>query len=206
MSAQKRNRGVIILGEPANPKNSFDKFVGPNATRPEIFLQFGAALAGGGAAVAYPLTEGLSWHWWQYIIAGALGLDIVGGILTNATNTGKSWYHRRSQTPAKHLFFIAIHIFQLTLLYGFFAPVLWLQGLRLYVILMILAGVILASPRYLQRPVSLLCYLVATIFYLYAVTPIAGMEWFAPLFFLKLLVSHLPYEICFRPFGTGDMD
>jgi len=199
MSGKFEEQGIAILGEPAKPVNGLEKFIGPGATRPEIILQFGAALVASVAAIVYPLSAGFSWTWWQYAIVGALALDMAGGILTNATNSGKSWYHRASQTNARHLIFIAIHIFQIGLVYGFFAPNLWRQGVYLYAVLIILSIVILATPRYLQRPVSLLCYIGAIMFYLYAITPVEGMEWFVPAFFLKLLVSHLPYEICFRP-------
>jgi hypothetical protein len=34
---------------------------------------------------------------------------------------------------------------------------------------------------------------------LYALAPPPGMEWFLPLFYLKLLVSHLPPEHACRP-------
>jgi len=124
---------------------------------------------------------------------------MMGGIATNATNSGKFWYHRRSQTNAKHLSFIAIHIIQIALVYGFFAPSLWPQGLLLYLLLLIFTMVILLTPLYLQRPVALLCYMVALIVNIYGITQIRGLEWFVPAVFLKLLVSHLPFEICFRP-------
>jgi hypothetical protein len=193
------NKGIKILYEPAEPKNGLEKFVGPGATSTECLLQFGIAIVAAIAAVVYPLFTGISWDWWQYIIAGFLGLDLVGGIITNATNSGKSWYHRRSQTTVKHLFFIAIHILQISLVYGFFAPSLWPQGLLLYILLLVFATAILLTPLYLQRPVALLCYVIALIVNVYGITQIQGLEWFVPLLFLKLLVSHLPFEICFRP-------
>jgi hypothetical protein len=193
------DKDITLLHEPAEPKNWLEKFIGPGATLAECFLQFSMAILAAVAAVVYPLVAGLSWGWWQYIIVGLLGLDMAGGVATNATNSGKCWYHRRSQTITKHLSFIAIHIIQIGLVYGFFAPSLWPQGLILYLLLLIFATVILLTPLYLQRPVALLCYVVALIVNVYAITQIQGLEWFVSLLFLKLLASHLPFEICFRP-------
>jgi hypothetical protein len=203
MTSTDWNKYITPLYEPAEPHNWLDKFVGPGATSAECILQFGIAIVAAIAAVVYPLVTGISWGWWQYIIAGFLGLDMVGGVATNATNSGKSWYHRRSQTTVKHLSFIAIHILQIALVYGFFAPSLWPQGLVLYLLLLVFSTAILLTPLYLQRPVALLCYVVTLIINIYGITQIRGLEWFVPVFFLKLLASHLPFEICFRPLNKN---
>jgi hypothetical protein len=192
------HRDLTLLREPVEPKNWLEKFTGPGTTQAESFLQFGIAILAAVAAVLYPLFAEIPWSWWQFIIAGFLGLDMMGGVATNATNSGKFWYHRRSQTNAKHFSFIALHAIQIALVYGFFAPSLWPQGLLLYLMLLIFALIILQTPLYLQRPVSLLSYAAALLVNIYGINQIQGLEWFLPVFFLKLLVSHIPYEICFR--------
>ena len=192
------------LGEPPEPKNGIEKFCGPGVTRAELWLQFGLAVLAGVAAAAMPLfRSGLDWAWWQMLLAGLIGLDMVGGVLTNSTQSGKRWYHRAGQTRIKHLGFVAIHILQITIVYGCFAPQLWRQGLLLYGVLLVLSAIILWSPADLQRPVALACYAAGILLFLYVLSPIPGMEWFVPVFLLKLLVSHLPAEMPFRPHISG---
>jgi hypothetical protein len=61
------------------------------------------------------------------------------------------------------------------------------------------AIVILSVPPYLQRPVALAAYACALLLSMYALARPLGLEWFLPLFCLKLLVSHLPKEEPYRP-------
>ena len=57
----------------------------------------------------------------------------------------------------------------------------------------------MATPLYLQRPVGLGLYAAAVIGSGHLLQPTPGLDWFLPLFFLKLLVSHLIFETPFRP-------
>ncbi|MEL6187918.1 MAG: hypothetical protein AAFU79_25120, partial [Myxococcota bacterium] len=61
------------------------------------------------------------------------------------------------------------------------------------------AVLILGVPQYLQRPVAYGTYAGAILLSLYAAATPAGLEWFLPVFYLKLLVSHLPKEEPYRP-------
>jgi hypothetical protein len=61
------------------------------------------------------------------------------------------------------------------------------------------AAIILRVPLYLQRPVALLLYALSILMALYLLSPTPGLEWFLPLFYLKLLVSHLVREEPYRP-------
>ena len=54
-------------------------------------------------------------------------------------------------------------------------------------------------PQYLQRPVALIVFGCALLISLYVLSQPVGLEWFLPLFYLKLLVSHLPKEEPYRP-------
>jgi hypothetical protein len=56
-----------------------------------------------------------------------------------------------------------------------------------------------APPLYLKRPVALGLYVVALLLSLYAFDVPAGLAWFLPVFYLKLLVSHLLPEAPFAP-------
>ncbi|MDB9528690.1 hypothetical protein PN498_22045 [Oscillatoria sp. CS-180] len=51
----------------------------------------------------------------------------------------------------------------------------------------------------LQRPIALGLYGLALIGDRYLLTPTPGLEWFLPLFFLKLLISHLLNETAYPP-------
>jgi len=53
------------------------------------------------------------------------------------------------------------------------------------------AGLILATPLYLQRPVALGLYGLVLLSDRSLFAPTPGLEWFWPLFFPKHLVSHL---------------
>jgi hypothetical protein len=61
------------------------------------------------------------------------------------------------------------------------------------------AAVELSVPQYLQRPVALAVYACALLISIYVLRQLVGLEWFLPLFYLKLLVSHLPKEEPYRP-------
>jgi hypothetical protein len=57
----------------------------------------------------------------------------------------------------------------------------------------------LVVPLYLRRPVALAVYAGVLLISIYVLPQPEGLEWFLPLFCLKLLVSHLPKEEPNRP-------
>ena len=79
--------------------------------------------------------------------------------------------------------FVCVHLFHVGLVALLFrgGDGAFFVGVSSY--LLLAAGVILASPLYLQRPF----------------VPTLGLEWFLSLFFLKLLVSHLLDETTYSP-------
>ena len=134
------------------------------------------------------------------VIAALLVFDTVGGVLTNSTNTAKRWYHREGQKFKQHFSFISIHTIQLFLVTWFFWERDWSFFALSYGYLLIAAFFILFVPLYVQRPTALLFYLGAILLNIYVFTPVEGMEWFIPFFFLKLLISNLPKEAPYSPF------
>jgi len=159
--------------------------------------------------------EDVSWK--QSITVLLLGMDMIGGVVTNSTNSAKRWYHRPTQTIVDHMMFIAIHAIQIGLVSILFVDVSssstssvvdkaeeekeQLQRLQfqyfglVYISLLISSLIVLTVPKYLQRPTSMA--LVATsipLSMLQNLPKTPGLEWFVPLLFLKLLVSHLTYE------------
>ena len=178
-----------------------DQFIGPGATSAEVRLQIVPAVLAAIAAPLYASTLPLSWTPLQLSLIAILGFDMVGGVLTNATAAAKRWYHRPGQGLPQHLAFVSVHLFHIGLVAWLFRGGDWLFALGVSVYLLLSALMILRVPLYLQRPVAMGLYGLALVGSLYLFSPTPGLEWFLPLFFLKLLVSHLPYA---TPFDTGD--
>lgn len=172
----------------------WDRFVGPGATVAEQLIGLLPAAIAAVAIVFYAHGEKLNWTLIQYIVAALLAFDIVGGVTTNATSSAKRWYHRNTQTVAKHLGFIAIHIMQIFLVGWLFRDLDVAYIVGVYVYLMTAAVSIIFTPVRIQRSVALLLVCGAIIISLYAYSPTPGFEWFIPVLFLKLLVSHLTFE------------
>lgn len=176
-----------------------DRFVGPGATPAELVLQFVLPLGAAVAAVVYAAYAVETWSTVQYILCAVLAFDIVGGIITNATSSGKRWYHRAGQGFSQHFGFVVLHLLHLALVSWLFLG-LDLSWLIIAGVYLLVAGlVIIWSPLYLQRPIALLMYAGSVLLALYAIESPPGMEWFLPLFYLKLLVAHLPKEEAYRP-------
>ena len=177
----------------------FDQFIGPGATPEEILLQLGMPLIAMVTAPIYATTLSNEWTPIQYVVCAFLAFDIAGGVITNSTSSAKRWYHRQGQTASTHLGFVALHLLHLLLVSWVFLSLdfLWVFAAGGY--LLLAAIFILRVPQYLQRPIALLLYSVAILLSLYGLEAPLGLEWFLPLFYLKLLVSHLVREEPYRP-------
>ena len=193
-----------ISWTPPEPRSGFrgaiDKFIGPGATNGELWLQLAAVVIGTFAAPWVAISRSLDWSIVQLIVAALLSLDLLGGVVTNATATAKRWYHRPEQGWAKHMGFVALHLHPF-LVAWLFTNGNWGYAFVGYGYLLIAAQLILWMPLYLKRPFAMFLYVLGAFISLYALTPIPGMEWFLPVFYLKLLVSHLLKEAPFQPEG-----
>ncbi len=181
---------------------AWDKFVGPGATSAEEWLQLigGALLAGCLAVMLYLRWADLNWTGWQLLLAAVLALDLIGGIITNATSAAKRWYHRAGQDGLRsHLPFIAVHGIHLVLVAAVFRGMDWGFFAVSYGYLLAASIVILKIPLYLQRPMALTLFCGGILLGIYLFIPTPGLEWFIPFFYLKLLVSHLLKEAPFAP-------
>lgn len=177
-----------------------DRLIGPGATRAELLLQFLPAAAAAIAAPVYAMIAlPIQWTPLQLCLISLLGFDLVGGVLTNATSAAKRWYHRPSQGWQQHLAFVALHVLHIGLVALLFreADGIFFAGTSGY--LLLATGAILTSPLYLQRPIALGLYALALLGDRYLFAPTPGLEWFLPLFFLKLFVSHLLDEMPYHP-------
>lgn len=192
---------IKISWEPSEPrsgvKGAWDKFVGPTQSAFEFWLGLIPSVMAAIAAPAYASYKGLDWSTWQLLIAAIFAFDLTGGVIINASSSAKRWYHRPGQGFKQLFGFTSAHIHPLLIAW------LWLDGdwkyfFIAYVFLLFAATLILKAPLYLQRPIALTLYLIGLILSLYFLAPIEGLEWFLPLFYLKLLMSHLLKEAPFQ--------
>ena len=168
-----------------------DRIAGPKATTAELLLQFMPPAIFAVVAPIYAQNLSVDWTSWQLGLISLLGFDLVGGVLTNATDSAKRWFHRVGQTWQHHLAFVSIHIVHIFLVALLFRDLDWgFLGIASGY-LMGSSILILQTPLYLQRPVALGLYVLALLGNCYLFSPTVGLEWFLPLFFLKILVSHL---------------
>lgn len=198
MSEQTRSEVVIEWKYP-QPKSGLDRFTGPGATRSEVVLQFGGALAAIVAVVLGWRLGEIPWDRFQVVVAALLAMDVVGGVITNATGAGKRWYHRDGQRIPQHLGFVLLHIAQPLIVFFVFESVRWTFVAGGFGFLLIAAVIVLFSPLYLQRPVAGALIAAGIVLSFYVFPAPAGLEWFLPLYYIKLLSSHLLREEPYRP-------
>lgn len=194
------DHGRNVVEPRSGPAGAWDRFVGPGATNAELVLELVAALGGAILVPAYAIWQGLGWTSLQLVVASILALDLFGGVVVNATAAAKRWYHRPGQGFRQHFGFVLVHLHPF-LVAWLFMDGNWAFGLLIYGYLLLATLLILRARLYLQRPLAMLLMLVGLLIGLYVVDPPAGLEWFVPVFYLKLLVSHLLKE---APFPAAD--
>ena len=171
----------------------WDRLAGPGATRAENALNLAWTLLFTAGVIVYTLLGPLEWTALQLMVVAVFALDLAGGASVNASPTARRWWHRPSQGAREHFSFVALHVhpFVLALLFAGFS---WGSAALIYGYLLVAALTILAAPRDLQRPVAFIAYALALLLSFYVLSVPAGLEWFAPLYYLKLLVAHLPAD------------
>jgi hypothetical protein len=177
----------------------WDKFVGPGATAAERWIGMASAIAGGAAMLLYALSGRPGWTPVQTVLATSLAFDAAGGVVINATSTAKRWYHRDGQGFAQHFGSAMAHALQFFLVAWLFRSMDWAFFAVTAGYLAVSAAAVLLVPLHVQRPVAMLLACGALLISLYALTPTPGLEWLIPVYFLKLLVSHLTREEPYRP-------
>jgi hypothetical protein len=189
-----------------NYSGKADFLFGTGATIAERGVVWMASLTGLSLYGYFYLTRAFSWTVWQYLVAGVIAFDVVGGIVANSLNSCKRFYH----TPARpdepryapffknHLAFSALHIHPLLVAF-FFGAGEMLYGVVWYAYLLIGALIIVKTPLYLKRPMSFLLIAVALLLNGYFITPVPGFEWLAVALMIKILYGHLVPEEPYRP-------
>lgn len=170
----------------------WDTLIGPGATGGEQALILGVTLAATLGVAAYALTRELGWTIWQWLAALLLALDLFGGVVANGTKAARRWYHRPGQTRRDHFAFVAVHLAQIVIFGIAFLPGDWTFVGVSYAYLLIAAVIALSVPETLLRPITYALYVGALLLTLYVLTPAPpGLEWFLPILYFKLIVSHL---------------
>ena len=174
-----------------------ERFMGPGKTRAETVVELvGGALAFAAVAAVAAGDESVrEWSSLQIGLGVVLAVDLVGGVLTNATGSAKRWYHRPGpgRTRAR-LGFVAAHVAHLAVVAFVLLPgdlLWWWTNLGL---LMAAAVLIEVVPVEVKRPTAFAA-LVCAVAVGQAVAPTTGvLALFPVLFHLKLLVGHLVPE------------
>ena len=163
----------------------WDRLIGPGAT---IAEGAGAVIGGlGGAALAFAASAGRPAG--SRAALALLGVDLGGGVWCNATATCRRWYHRPGQGERDHLAFAAAHLhpFALRSLTGGNWGVRY--GATHYLFLLATTAAVRRSPAGLRRPLAVTLALSGMLLD-QALGPPNGAAWFAPAYYLKLLVGH----------------
>lgn len=172
---------------------AWDRFVGPGATGLENAGTASAALLG--AAIGFASgTHARSWGPVRRSVAALLGADLFGGVWANATPAATRWYHGRGQGTREMLTFSALHIVQLLLVAALYRDRDWRFARGNYAYLLVATAATAATPASMRRAVALILCCGGMWLNTEVWRPTPGMGWFAPVFFLKLLVSHAAGE------------
>ncbi len=172
-----------------------DPLIGPEATAAELTLGWGAALVAAIVQLAWALARGraLAWGQWsvlQTIVAVSFAFDIGGGVVVNATRSGRRWWHRAGVSRAQEIGFFAVHV------HPFIVAWLWpefsvAQAAGLYASTLVSAITVAAwTPGYLKRPVAFGLSAIVFVLGSTILRAPAGLAWLPALYCLKLVAAH----------------
>ena len=170
----------------------WDTIVGPGMSSTETLVCFIPTLVATIYIPYYAIAHQLQWNNIQLILSAILAFDLFGGAIVNITPTARRWHHHPKNGWQHHFSFILIHLHPIliTLFYG----ASWSYFVGAYSYLILSAAIILFTPKYFQRAIAISLYLGSLMLSNNWLLSTNGMEWFLPVYFLKLLVSYLPEE------------
>ncbi|MFD6973463.1 hypothetical protein [Streptomyces sp. NPDC059949] len=186
-----------IPATPPGLAGRLERFMGPGKSRSESVVET-LGLLGCAVLLAVGLwTSGVArdLSTAQLVVVALAGLDLIGGVLTNATNAAKRWYHRADPAAGRaRLLFVSAHLIHLAAM-----GLVVLSGDLTWTLTnsaLLLGGAVVVefAPVHLKRPVAMALLMAAVLVNLFWLPVPAALAWFAPLFFLKLLVCHLVPE------------
>jgi hypothetical protein len=159
---------------------------GPDTTRAEVAVQVAGTLGITAVALAVALGRSPEWNVLQWALAMGIAFDFAGGVVTNATTAAKRWFHRPGRGRARAAFYVGhVHPLVLPLVFS----VGWVPATALYVGMLASVAVVERSPRAIAQPVAFGLVGAGLVLAGAASWP-AGLEWFAPVYLLKLVGAH----------------
>ena len=176
-----------------------DKFIGHGATQAEIIIGFGASILAPLAVVIYAYHARLGWYAIQYVVAGLLAADIVGGIAVDTTSSAKRWYHREGEGFRQLFGKVSYHLVHICLVAWLFRGLDLVYFIVVSGYLIVATFLILGLPLYLRRSAAALLVCGAMILNLYIFPMTPGLEWFLPSLFIGLLFCFIWREEPYRP-------
>jgi hypothetical protein len=166
-----------------------ETLIAPGATPGERLLGYGAGVAG--ALFAGCLAAHAGFSFWALLLVAAVGFDVFGGIVVNATRSGSRRFHGPNTRKWSALGFVAAHVhpFVLALLLPQEMP--WLTAIVMYSGIALATVLVILAPEALRQPVAfaaaaLLIAMAASVF---PTAPV--IIWILLLLIVKLLLSHL---------------
>lgn len=179
-------------GPPQEPRpgliGAWDRFVGPGTAALEDAGT--AATAALGAAVGLTSrAPDRTWGPLQRGVAVLFGADLFGGAWVNATPAATRWYHGRGQGPREMLAFSALHLHPFVVA-ALYRDRDWSFALGNYVFLLVATAATASTPAPSRRAVAVALTCAAAWLNTAVWRPTPGLGWFAPVYFLKLLVAH----------------
>jgi hypothetical protein len=183
-----------------------DGFFGTGATNSEQTLVWIFGLVGTAILGWLAWAQSFPWTWWQYVLAGLLALDVLGGVVANALNSCKRFYHSPLQPEEtgftalskNHVAFSLFHVHPL-IVGLFFGEANLLFAIFWYTTLILSTFIVLQTPLYLRRPMAFGIIMMAVLLNFYAIDTVRGFEWLVPALFLKIIYGHNVREEPYRP-------
>lgn len=187
---------------------STDISCGTGATNAERFLGYLGGFTGLILYIFFSLRGIYPWNCYQYLIGGALAFDVAGGLVCNCLNSCKRFYSSPLQSNEtslivrivkQHRIFTLMHIHPFIIQLTFGSSEHFYYGIFWYSMLQLSALIVVQSPLYLQRPISMFLCLISLILNYYIIPSIDGFEWLIPSLFMKIIYGHLVQEEPYRP-------
>ncbi len=174
-----------------------DYLFGPDATRLEKGGVLLAALFSGSAVAAFWLCEQPGWPLWVLLVTVAVAADLGGGVVANFLPSCKRFYHQQPSLEAlwwekallNPLVFSALHIYPI-LIWAIHSDVQVRVGVLWYLLLLGFTIILRGTPDNLKRPAAGLIVLAVLLLNALALPSPAGLSWFIPALFIKLVLAH----------------
>lgn len=174
-------------GAPSSPVLSvFRRISGPDATAQEAAVWLAGTLGITAVAAAVAVARGPGWSALQWLLALGIAFDFSGGVVANATSAAKRAFHRPGASRSRALFYL-LHVHPLVLPLVFATS--WTAAFALYAGMLAAAALVELAPRAVAQPVAF-ATVTAGLFLGGAAQWPTGLEWFAPVYLLKLVGAY----------------